>query len=107
MRVRRDVGDLPLRSIPQTNVLPPQPSLALPHSTTPWPSPMWLWALRRSSPSSEIDAHSVSIHAHFLTLRPQKLKADQLANRERVSEALKEHLRRAISTLPAAGSVVS
>jgi hypothetical protein len=47
---------------------------------------------------TEIDARSVSIHGPFPDPQTaQKLNADQLANRERVSEAVKEHLRHAIS----------
>ena len=57
---------------------------------------------------TEIEARSVNIYGPFPDLQTaQKLKADQLANREKVSEALKEQLRRAILTLPAAGPVAS
>jgi hypothetical protein len=53
---------------------------------------------------TEIDAHSVSIHGPFPDLTSaQRLKAEQLASREKVSEGLKEQLRRATSALPAAG----
>jgi hypothetical protein len=53
---------------------------------------------------TEIDARSVSIRGPFPDLQSaQKLKAEQLASREKVSESLKEHLRRAASTLPTGG----
>ena len=56
---------------------------------------------------TEIDARSVSIHGPFPDLQSaQKLKAEHLASRESLSEALKEQLRRASSSLPAAGSAV-
>jgi hypothetical protein len=54
---------------------------------------------------TEIDARSVTIQGPFPDLSSaQKLKAEQLASREKVSEALKEHLRHATATLPAAES---
>ena len=57
---------------------------------------------------TEIETRSVSIYGPFPDLQTaQELKADQLASRENVSAALEEQLRRAISTLPAAGTVAS
>ena len=54
---------------------------------------------------TEVEARSVNIYGPFSDLQTaQKLKADQLANREKVSEALKQQIRNAVSTLPAAGS---
>jgi hypothetical protein len=56
---------------------------------------------------TEIDARSVSIRGPFPDLQSaQRLKAEQLASREKVSEALKEHLRQATSAMPA-GSALS
>ena len=50
---------------------------------------------------TEIDARSVSIRGPFPDLQSaQRLKAEQLASREKVSEALKEHLRHATSAMP-------
>ena len=50
---------------------------------------------------TEIDARSVSIRGPFPDLQSaQRLKAEQLAGREKVSEALKEHLRHATSAMP-------
>lgn len=49
---------------------------------------------------TEIDARSVNIQGPFPDLQTaQQLKTNQLANREKVAEALKEQFRRAISTL--------
>ena len=54
---------------------------------------------------TEIEARSVSISGPFPDLQAaQALKARQLASREKVSAALEEQLRRAISTLPVAGT---
>ena len=51
---------------------------------------------------TEIEARSVNISGPLPNLEAaQGLKARQLANREKVSAALEEHLRRASSTLPA------
>jgi hypothetical protein len=51
---------------------------------------------------TEIDARSVSIRGPFPDLQSaQRLKAEQLASRDKVSEALKEHLRQATSAMPA------
>jgi len=51
---------------------------------------------------TEIDARSVSIQGPFPDLQSaQRLKAEQLASRDKVSEALKEHLRQATSAMPA------
>jgi hypothetical protein len=51
---------------------------------------------------TEIDARAVSIRGPFPDQQSaQRHKAEQLASREKVSEALKEHLRHATSTLPA------
>jgi hypothetical protein len=54
---------------------------------------------------TEIEARSVSISGPFPDLQAaQALKAHRLANREKVTAALEEQLRRAISTLPAPAS---
>jgi hypothetical protein len=54
---------------------------------------------------TEIEARCVSISGPFPDLQAaQALKAHRLANREKVSAALEEQLRRAISTLPAPAS---
>ena len=51
---------------------------------------------------TEIDARSVSIRGPFPDLQSaQRLKAEQLASRDKVSEALKEQLRQATSAMPA------
>jgi hypothetical protein len=48
---------------------------------------------------TEIDAHTVSIQGPFPDLQSaQRLKAEQLATREKVSETLEERLRHALST---------
>jgi hypothetical protein len=50
---------------------------------------------------TEVEARSVNIHGPFSDLQSaQKLKADQLAQRQKISEVLREHLQRATSTLP-------
>ena len=52
---------------------------------------------------TEIELRSVTIQGPFPDLATvQKLKADQLAQRERASAALTECLRRVTSSLPAA-----
>src|SRR5262245_14443880 len=52
---------------------------------------------------TEIEARSVNISGPFPDLAAaQGRKAHQLANRDKVSAALQEQLRRAISTLPGA-----
>ena len=57
---------------------------------------------------TEIEARSVNIYGPLPDLQTaQKLKADHLANREKVAEALKDQLRRVIATLPASGPVGS
>jgi hypothetical protein len=57
---------------------------------------------------TEIETRSVSISGPFPDLQSaQALKAHRLASREKVSAALEEQLRRAVSTLPAAGPVAS
>jgi hypothetical protein len=54
---------------------------------------------------TEIEARSVSISGPFPDLAAaQGHKAHRLANRQKVSAALEEQLRRAISTLPAPAS---
>ena len=54
---------------------------------------------------TEVEARSVNIYGPFPDPQTaQKLKADQLANREKVSEALKEKIQQVMSTLPAAGA---
>ena len=54
---------------------------------------------------TEVEARSVSIYGPFPDPQTaQKLKADQLANRAKVSEALKEKIQQVMSTLPAAGA---
>jgi len=50
---------------------------------------------------TEIEVRSVTIHGPFSDAQTaQKLKADQLAQRARATEAIEEHLRQATSTLP-------
>ena len=57
---------------------------------------------------TEIEARSVNIYGPLPDLQTaQKLKADQLANREKVSEALKDQLRRVIVDLAGRGPVAS
>jgi hypothetical protein len=54
---------------------------------------------------TEVEARSVSIYGPFPDPQTaQKLKADQLASRAKVSEALKEKIQQVMSTLPAAGA---
>jgi hypothetical protein len=53
---------------------------------------------------TEIETRCVSVSGPFPDLQSaQALKAHRLANREKVSAALEEQLRRTISTLPAGG----
>jgi hypothetical protein len=53
---------------------------------------------------TEIDAHYVTIHGPFPDQQTaQKLKADQVASRETMSETLSKHIEHAASSLPAAG----
>jgi hypothetical protein len=48
---------------------------------------------------TEIDAHAVNVQGPFPDLQSaQRLKAEQLAAREKVTETLEEHLRHALST---------
>jgi hypothetical protein len=48
---------------------------------------------------AEIDAHTISIQGPFPDLQSaQKLKAEQLATREKLSGALEEQLRHALAT---------
>ena len=57
---------------------------------------------------TEIEVRSVTIHGPISDLQTaQKLKADQLARREQVSDALKEHLRRATAALQTGSSETS
>ena len=50
---------------------------------------------------TEIEVRSVTIHGPFSDPQAaQKLKADQLAQRTKATEAIAEHLRQAASTLP-------
>jgi hypothetical protein len=54
---------------------------------------------------TEVEARSVSIYGPFPDPQTaQKLKADQLASRAKVSEALKEKIQQVMSGLPAAGA---
>lgn len=54
---------------------------------------------------TEIDARSVNIQGPFPDLQSaQELKANQLAIRQKVAEALKEHIQRATSPLRPGGS---
>lgn len=54
---------------------------------------------------TEIEARSVTINGPFPDLQTaQKLQADQVAFVKQASEALKEQLKRATSTSPAASS---
>jgi len=47
----------------------------------------------------EVDAHTLSIQGPFPDLQSaQRLKAEQLAAREKVTEALKQHLQQALAT---------
>jgi hypothetical protein len=57
---------------------------------------------------TEIEVRSVTIHGPFSDPQiAQKLKADQLAHRTKAVEAIEEHLRQALSTLPSASEVGS
>ena len=54
---------------------------------------------------TEVEVRSVNIYGPFPDPQTaQKLKADQLANRAKVSEALKEKIQQVMTTLPAAGA---